>query len=108
MIRRLAALLLLAACVSTRPPAPTLAQRIDTLAATPPFDHALWGIVVEDDAGHRLYERNAGTLLIPASNRKLFSGATVANCLGFDRRLSTDVYLDGRDLVLRGGGDPSF
>jgi D-alanyl-D-alanine carboxypeptidase/D-alanyl-D-alanine-endopeptidase (penicillin-binding protein 4) len=108
MIRRLAALLFLAACVSAKPPASTLAERIDRLAATPPFDHSFWGIVVEDDAGHRLYERNARTLLIPASNRKLFSGATVANCLGFERQLSTDVYLDGRDLVLRGGGDPSF
>jgi D-alanyl-D-alanine carboxypeptidase/D-alanyl-D-alanine-endopeptidase (penicillin-binding protein 4) len=106
MIRRLAALLLLAGC-ATLEPSP-LAKKIDLLAGTPPFDHAVWGIVVEDEAGQRLYARNAGTLFIPASNRKLFSGATAANCLGFERQLTTDFFLDGNDLVIRGGGDPSF
>ncbi len=103
MLRRLLVLVLLAGCAT----APRL-SKIDLLANTPPFDHSMWGIVVEDDAGRRLYARNAGTLFIPASNRKLFSGATAASCLGFDRQLSTDFFLDGDDLVIRGGGDPSF
>jgi D-alanyl-D-alanine carboxypeptidase/D-alanyl-D-alanine-endopeptidase (penicillin-binding protein 4) len=102
MLRKLL-LLLFAGCATARSP---LAQKIDALANR--FPHAVWGIVVEDEAGHRLYERNARTLLIPASNRKLFSGATAASCLGFEQQLSTDFFLDGRDLVIRGGGDPSF
>jgi D-alanyl-D-alanine carboxypeptidase/D-alanyl-D-alanine-endopeptidase (penicillin-binding protein 4) len=102
MLRRLLPLLLLAGCATTQP----LATKIDALTASIP--HALWGIDVEDEAGHRLYEKNARNLFIPASNRKLFSGATAADCLGFERQLATDVFLDGKDLVIRGGGDPSF
>jgi len=102
-MRRLALLLLFAGCATTQSP---LAMKIDTLTKRLP--HAMWGIAVEDDAGRRLYAKNAETLFIPASNRKLFSGATAAACLGFDRQLSTDVFLDGNDLVIRGGGDPSF
>jgi len=103
MLRRLLALLLLAGCATAQQP---LAQKIDALTAK--FDHSLWGIVVEDEAGRRLYEKNAQRLFIPASNRKLFSGATAADCLGFERQLVTDVFFDGQDLVIRGGGDPSL
>jgi D-alanyl-D-alanine carboxypeptidase len=102
MLRKLLPLLL-AGCATARLP---LAQNIDVLTAK--FPHAVWGIVVEDEAGHRLYERNAHTLVIPASNRKLFSGATAASCFGFEQQLATDFFLDGNDLVIRGGGDPSF
>jgi D-alanyl-D-alanine carboxypeptidase/D-alanyl-D-alanine-endopeptidase (penicillin-binding protein 4) len=105
MLRRLFALLLLAGCATTTTQ-PPLAQKIDALTAK--LGHSLWGIDVEDEDGHRLYARNATQLFIPASNRKLFSGATAANCLGFERQLSTDVFLDGHDVVIRGGGDPSL
>ncbi|HEX6095991.1 MAG TPA: D-alanyl-D-alanine carboxypeptidase, partial [Thermoanaerobaculia bacterium] len=60
------------------------------------------------DDGTVLYAQNAGKLMIPASNRKLFAAATIASCLGIDTRLSTNVYRDGEDLVLRGDGDPSL
>jgi len=102
MLRKLLPLLL-AGCATAPSP---LALKIDALANRLP--HAVWGIAVEDDAGRRLYEKNARTLVIPASNRKLFSGATAASCFGFEQQLSTDFFLDGADLVIRGGGDPSF
>src|SRR6185369_6764107 len=105
MLRRLIALLLLASCATVQPP-PTLATKIDALTAK--FPHSLWGIAVEDDAGRVLYEKNGHGLFIPGSNRKLFSGATAASCLGFEQQLATEVFLDGQDLVIRGGGDPSF
>jgi D-alanyl-D-alanine carboxypeptidase len=76
MLRRLFALLLLAGCATTTTQ-PPLAQKIDALTAK--LGHSLWGIDVEDEDGHRLYARNATQLFIPASNRKLFSGATAAN-----------------------------
>jgi D-alanyl-D-alanine carboxypeptidase/D-alanyl-D-alanine-endopeptidase (penicillin-binding protein 4) len=76
--------------------------------ADPALQHAVWAIDIEDDSGHILYQRNAHTLVIPASNRKLFAAATVANCLGLDHQFATELWLDGRDLVLRGGGDPSL
>lgn len=98
------ALLLLAGCASTV----QQSNRVDQLINTPPFDHAVWGIDVEDDDGNVVYELNAHRLEMPASNRKLFSAATDANCLGLATRLSTDLYLDGNDVIVKGDGDPSF
>jgi D-alanyl-D-alanine carboxypeptidase/D-alanyl-D-alanine-endopeptidase (penicillin-binding protein 4) len=88
--------------------AQSLATKIDAAVATPPFDHAVWGIEVEDETGNVLYARNGHVLMIPASNRKLFSAATDVNCIGLDTRLTTELWLDGSDVILRGGGDPSF
>lgn len=106
MAVRLLILFLLAGCATTAPkPA-----AFDFGAATekPPFQRAIWGIHVEDDDGTVVHSRNAHTLLMPASNRKLFASATIANCLGLDTRLQTEVFLDGEDLVIRGDGDPSL
>ena len=101
MKRLLPIFLLLTACATaTRPYAPP--------TETPPFDRAIWAILVEDDDGRVLYERNADELVIPASNRKLFVAATIASCLGPATQLSTDVFLEGDDLVVRGDGDPSL
>ena len=74
----------------------------------PPFHHAIWAIHVEDDDGRVLYSQNAHTLMMPASNRKLFASATIANCLGIDRQLETTVWRDCEDLILKGDGDPSL
>jgi serine-type D-Ala-D-Ala carboxypeptidase/endopeptidase (penicillin-binding protein 4) len=96
MVFRLALVLLLAGCASY--------QRIDTLTAT----RAVWAIDVEDDSGRVVYGRNADKLMVPASNRKLFAAATAVDCFGFDHHFTTELWRDGDDLVLRGGGDPSF
>jgi D-alanyl-D-alanine carboxypeptidase/D-alanyl-D-alanine-endopeptidase (penicillin-binding protein 4) len=100
-VRRLVAVIfLLTACTTTKPYAPPI--------DTPPFDRALWAILIEDDDGTTLYELNADKLMIPASNRKLFAAATIASCLGPTTQLHTDVFLDGEDLVVKGDGDPSL
>ena len=93
----LAVALLAGGCATTKP-----------LVRVPELPGAIWGIDVEDDAGRVLFERNAQTLFMPASNRKLFSAATVADCDGFDHQFATELWLDGRDVILRGGGDPSL
>src|SRR6266700_1822896 len=80
--------------------AQSLSAKIDAAVATPPFDHAIWGIEVEDEAGNVLYARNAHVLMMPASNRKLFSAATDVNCIGLDTRLTTELWLDGNDVIL--------
>jgi D-alanyl-D-alanine carboxypeptidase/D-alanyl-D-alanine-endopeptidase (penicillin-binding protein 4) len=113
-----ASLLLLAACV-TAPPSqrpPSLAQFIDESIDKPPFHHAIWGILVEDERGRVLYARNPDTLLMPASNRKMFISALVADCEDLDATIPTDFWIDGDvvdgalrgDLVIQGHGDPSF
>ena len=89
-------------------PAPSFATLVDRDLDTPTLKTALWAALIEDDAGNVLYARNAHTLVMPASNRKLFSAATVANCLGVGTTLKTELWLEGKDLVLHGGGDPSF
>jgi len=75
---------------------------------TKPFDRALWSILIEEENGRTLYELNADKLMVPASNRKLYAAATIATCLGPTTQLSTDIYRDSEDLIVKGDGDPSL
>jgi serine-type D-Ala-D-Ala carboxypeptidase/endopeptidase (penicillin-binding protein 4) len=86
----------------------SMAAAVQIAQSTPPFDHALLMVDIEDDAGNVLYAQNAHTLMIPASVRKLFSAATVQQCLGFDAQFQTELWRDGDDVIIKGGGDPSF
>jgi D-alanyl-D-alanine carboxypeptidase/D-alanyl-D-alanine-endopeptidase (penicillin-binding protein 4) len=86
----------------------TLPAAIDRTASVPELRGAIWGIDVEDDSGRTLYQRNAHTLLMPASNRKLFAASTAIDCFGIDHQFPTELWLDGSDVVLRGGADPSL
>lgn len=88
--------LLLAACA-------TAPQRF-----TLPNDGTVWFLLVEEDDGRVLASINADKRYIPASNRKLFAAATIANCLGLDTQLHTEVFRDGDNLVVVGDGDPSL
>lgn len=99
-------LLMLAACATTPPPSRW--STLDAHTSEPPFQHALWSILVEDDGGRVLFERNADLLVIPASNRKLFASASIVDCLGATTTLHTEVWRNDDDLVLRGDGDPSL
>ena len=81
--------LLLCATASAQTPQ----QAIDALIAAPPFQRAIWGIDIENDDGGIVYQHNAGTLMIPASNRKIFAMAAAADCLGFDGRFATELWL---------------
>ena len=110
--------LLVASCATaTRTkPAPDLGQFIDQAIVTPPFEHAIWGILIEEADGRVLYRRNADLLLVPASNRKIFVSAFAAQCLGVSTTIPTELWLNGfvldetlhGDVVLKGFGDPSL
>ena len=102
-------------------PIETLTQlqtRIDAHIAQPRFAAAAWGIKVASlDTGRTLFERDAGKLLKPASNAKLFTGALALDRLGPDYRIKTSFYAATRpgpdgvihgDLIVYGRGDPSF
>ena len=85
-----------------------LAESIEAIRNTPPFDRAVWGVLVEDGGGRRLVAVNADTLLIPASNRKIFTAAAALECFGVNHQFTTELLMDGEDVVVRGGGDPSL
>ena len=102
-VRWIAALLLLTSCASVPAPVPDPYRAI--IDAQP---RASWSVLIEEDDGRVVFAHNADKLSIPASNRKLFASATIANCLGLDTTLVTEVWRDGEDLILRGDGDPSL
>ena len=81
-------------------PIETLTQlqtRIDAHISQPRFAAAAWGIkVVSLDTGRTLFERDAGKLLKPASNAKLFTGALALDRLGPDYRIKTSLYAKAR------------
>jgi D-alanyl-D-alanine carboxypeptidase/D-alanyl-D-alanine-endopeptidase (penicillin-binding protein 4) len=93
-----------------------LGERIDRLLDAPPFDRALWGVVVVDEQGREVYARNADRLFIPASNTKLVVAAAASVLLTVDYRAITGIYGSGPlsggvlngDLIIYGRGDPTF
>ncbi len=77
-----------------------------------------WGVqVMSLRTGQVLYTRNAGQEFVPASNRKLFTGALALDQLGPDFQYRTYLYRTGKvdaagtlkgNLVIRPQGDPTF
>jgi D-alanyl-D-alanine carboxypeptidase/D-alanyl-D-alanine-endopeptidase (penicillin-binding protein 4) len=55
-----------------------------------------------------VYEHNATTPLIPASNLKLITTAAALDTLGPDFRFRTALYSKGQDLAIVGDGDPAL
>jgi D-alanyl-D-alanine carboxypeptidase/D-alanyl-D-alanine-endopeptidase (penicillin-binding protein 4) len=89
------------------------------LAATksPGVQRAAWGIAVHSlDRNERLFELNAGTLLVPASVGKLVAVATAVEAVGWTYRYETTLRGTGPvvggvlqgDLVIVGSGDPTI
>ena len=68
------------------------------------------------EKGEVLFERNAHTLVMPASNMKILTMAVAAERLGWDFRFRTRLSTTGTiedgvlrgDLVVVGGGDPTI
>jgi serine-type D-Ala-D-Ala carboxypeptidase/endopeptidase (penicillin-binding protein 4) len=81
------------------------------------MSHAQWAVVVRAlGSGERLYDRNGGKLMMPASNMKIVTMAAAAQAMGWDARFATTLEtaapVDGGvlrgDLYVRGGGDPTI
>jgi D-alanyl-D-alanine carboxypeptidase/D-alanyl-D-alanine-endopeptidase (penicillin-binding protein 4) len=77
----------------------------------------VWGVEVRSlDTGERLFERDAGKLMMPASNLKILTLAAAAETLGWDYRYTTTLETAGTiengvlhgDLIVRGTGDPTI
>lgn len=82
------------------------------------FTTALVGVhIVKTASGEVLFQHEAGKMLMPASNMKVYTTAAALAYLGPDYRLRTSVLANTRpdesgnikgDLVLYGRGDPSL
>jgi serine-type D-Ala-D-Ala carboxypeptidase/endopeptidase (penicillin-binding protein 4) len=92
--------------------------RAAALLDTLPANKGAWGLLVADaQTGETLFERNADSYFVPASNMKLFTTALALAKLGPDYRfhttletrgtISADGALQG-DLILVGRGDPNL
>lgn len=74
-------------------------------------------LVTDLTAGEPLYAARADLARVPASTEKLYTTATALGRFGPSGRLSTELLASGTidangllsgDLILRGGGDPTF
>jgi D-alanyl-D-alanine carboxypeptidase/D-alanyl-D-alanine-endopeptidase (penicillin-binding protein 4) len=93
-----------------------LKDEIDKFINSADYGQARWGILIVDDQGKTLYERDADRLFLPASVTKLYSCAAALGILGKDYKFETPVYTRGTvkdaklkgDLILVGQGDLTF
>lgn len=94
-----------------------LARQIDLQIAAPELETALVGIMVQSaQTGEILYQHNATTLMMPASNEKIPSSAAALLNFGPDFHYRTSVYTTGKiedgilkgDLIVVASGDPTF
>lgn len=68
-------------------------------------DHVGLVISLKDED---VYEINQKKLLIPASISKLLTSYSVLKNIDLTQKFKTELYYDGKNLYLKGGGDPSF
>lgn len=120
---RLVVLGVTAGCARTAlAPSPSLDERaslrhvLDSMMAAPATRHARWGVLIVDpERADTLYSRDAGKLLVPASNMKIVTAAIALDALGPDFTFSTPFLARGElradtlrgDLLVAGRGDPS-
>lgn len=93
-------------------------QRVEQLLSSAPADKGEWGILIADaKTGETLFEKNADSYFVPASNMKLFTTALAMAKLGRDYRFHTTIETRGTiskegklsgDAILVGRGDPNL
>ncbi len=97
-------------------PIVTLRHNIDSLVSNPKFRNAHFGLLIVDPAaGDTLFSRNAGKIMMPASNMKIMTGAVALAQLGanytyatrFASRATVSKGTLKGDLVVIGNGDPT-
>lgn len=100
------------------PPTERFSQRAEKLLGAVPVSKGEWGVLIVDaSSGETLYEKNADSYFVPASNMKLLTTALALDKLGLDYRFRTTVETNGTlsadgvltgDLILVGRGDPNL
>jgi serine-type D-Ala-D-Ala carboxypeptidase/endopeptidase (penicillin-binding protein 4) len=94
-----------------------LSRQLTQIFDAPTLERAYLSVVVRSlSTGETIFARNAGKLMMPASNMKVVTLAAVAERLGWDYRFETRFVSDAMvvdgvlrgDLVAIGSGDPSM
>jgi D-alanyl-D-alanine carboxypeptidase/D-alanyl-D-alanine-endopeptidase (penicillin-binding protein 4) len=86
-----------------------LSTRLAQALAVPHVDHARESVLAVDlETGKVVFARNAARALLPASNAKVPVTYAALVAFGPAYRIRTEVYAAGRDLVLKGYGDPTL
>ncbi|MFL6231006.1 MAG: D-alanyl-D-alanine carboxypeptidase/D-alanyl-D-alanine-endopeptidase, partial [Pyrinomonadaceae bacterium] len=95
-----------------------LRARISDVLARPELAPAHFSIkVISLDTNVLVFEQDAGKMMSPASNMKLYTVSAALDRLGPDFRFVTSVYADAKpdekgrikgDLLIYGRGDPSY
>ncbi|MBU1064720.1 D-alanyl-D-alanine carboxypeptidase/D-alanyl-D-alanine-endopeptidase [bacterium] len=102
---------------SSKPAIQSFRSQLNSIINAPHFQTAIIGIHIEDYKTQEvLYSLNAYTLLMPASNMKLFTTSSALALLGPDYRYKTSLYYDGNiknsvlngNLIVKGSGDPTI
>jgi serine-type D-Ala-D-Ala carboxypeptidase/endopeptidase (penicillin-binding protein 4) len=102
-----------------RPSAPVrrLQTDIARVFGAPIMARGVWGVDIRSlDTGERIFQLDAGKLMMPASNMKILTLATAAEVLGWDYRFTTTLETTAAiengvlrgDLFVRGTGDPTI
>ena len=117
------AVLFLNNCAGTFHPKPMvtpeelLVRQIDLQIADPELQTALVGVMVQSaETGEIIYQHNANTLMMPASNEKIVTSIAALLKLGPGFQYKTEIYTTGQvedgvlngDLVVVGSGDPTL
>ncbi|MBN2602179.1 MAG: D-alanyl-D-alanine carboxypeptidase/D-alanyl-D-alanine-endopeptidase [Candidatus Marinimicrobia bacterium] len=92
-------------------------SQVNNIVNAPHFQTAIIGIHIEDYRTQEIvYSLNPHTLLMPASNMKLFTTTSALALLGPDYRYKTSLFMDGKiengvlngNLIVKGSGDPTI
>lgn len=98
-------------------PSENLANQLQQQISIPELETAIVGIKVQSaETGEILFEHNANTLMMPASNEKIPTAAAALVNLGPDFQYETRIYSNGKiegeilhgDLIIVGSGDPTI
>lgn len=87
-----------------------LAKALDPLLDDTRLGPERSAVVVDVASGKRVYGKDAGRRLTPASTTKIATAVAALSALGPDHRLTTKTVVEpgSRDVVLVGGGDPTL
>ncbi len=97
------------ALLLTLPAGAGLRDEIEVEIRRAQLSDATVGVSVRDaETGAVLVDHNAGELMIPASNLKLFTSGAALHVLGPRFEFRTRAIIDGERLVIVGDGDPGF